>query len=586
MKIRFRIIVLFASAILLLCGQSFSQDAKGHYAQASLAFDAGNYKAALFYLGEAEKLLGKSNPKIQSLKALCFYEQGDEEAALVEVTKYFRTVSPGKKDTDEYKEMEALQRDLTETVRKAYDLKRASVESEEQEELRRLSSLQNSEIEAVEYELVKESGSTTAMKAFIKKYPASTRNAEFEKRIAEINKGLDYDYFVIRGDEAMKAGRWETARSNYKKANEIRWDSRIEAKIEECNELHYEELVAEGDLMYINRDWDNAIKKYTAAIAIKNKFDARFKLGNAKDYSAFAKALKSDQISGYIQYLQRFNSPLFKKTAEDIIIGKLLTRAESEFSAGKYFEVENSLAEAFEYRTSGIWPHYEARYFAIMLKQAEKLTKGAKSQRIEGNTQAIRLYEKLNAEFNPKYRATISKLKRKEVRWNRPDYRYMGWHADADNLWGMMWGKLNNRKLGTYFQIRTNLNLFQQAADWETDNTNSLEESIDKNKTYNNVDLNRNLFVSFGLTKKVVHPFWIYGGVGMAYYSQLKEFVNRNTAEVEYVRNRDEKYFAVNPELGIQIKLAALSFQYGVNKPLTPAFTKQVVHHFGVGVQL
>jgi hypothetical protein len=573
----------FLFAFFLLCTQSFAQDAKSNFSQASLAYEAGKYKEALFYIGETERTLGKSNPKIQSLKTMCYYEQGDNENALLELTKYFRNISPGMENTEGYKEMLALQKELLQTNKTAYELKKAALENEMKEELDKISVKINGETEEMEYELVKESGSTKAMLDFVKKYPSSTHNTEFNRKIAEINKAINYDNFVIKGDQAMKAGKWELARNNYSKANEIKTEKTITAKINECNELQYKELMAEGDLNTINREWEKAIKNFKAAIDIKDRTEAQMKLENARDNNAFSKALRNDEISGYVQYLKNFDSPLFKKTAEDLIIGKVLDRAESEYKAGEPYAVESSLVQAFEYQSSRIWPHYEARYYEIMLKQAVKLTKGTKEQRIAAVPQAIGLYEKLNVAFSPKYTSTIDKLKRQQTRWDRPDYSFGGWHADAENLLGIMMGQLNNRKVGWYVAGRTGNAIFDggEEAYWETDNNNSITGSVDPRKKFTGTITNKTIYGTIGITKKIVHPLWFYIGGGVCINSQIRQFEHTQTKELENVINKDAKYTAPNADAGLYLLLGPIVVSYGVNRPFTEKFTGTIIHHFG-----
>ena len=160
----------------------------------------------------------------------------------------------------------------------------------------------------------------------------------------------------------------------------------------------------------------------------------------------------------------------------------------------------------------------------------------------------------------------------------------MGWHADEKNLLGFTSGSLKNRKLGFYMAIRASMDVFQSSdAYWETTNNNSLAESIDKNKTFNGTSYDRVAFGTFGITKKIIYPFWIYAGAGICVNSQVKEFEHNNSGKIEYVNNKDQQFMAVNPELGVQVHLGFLTVRYGLNKPLTPFFKEEYMQHFGVG---
>ncbi|MES2777023.1 MAG: hypothetical protein V4722_22795 [Bacteroidota bacterium] len=577
---------LWMICLVMICFQSFAQDAKSSFSQASLAYEAGKYKEALFYLGETERALGKSNPKIQSLRTMCYYEQGDNENALLELTRYFKTTGSGMEGSEGYKEMQGLQKELLEGNKTAYEAQKRALENEKNQELNRISQQENSQVEENEYELVKESGSVKAMKAFISKYPSSSHNDQFRRKIAEINTSIDYNNLVLKGDQAMVAGKWDIARTSYTKANEIKKDNAVTAKINECDEAQYKELMIEGTFNADDQAWEKAIKNFRAAIAVKDRSDARSKLEHAMDNNAFIKAVKADEIGGYVKYLKDFDNPIYQNTAEDFIIGKTLDRADAEYKAGDPNAVESNLDAAYGYRTTRIWSHYESRYYEIMLKQAVQLTKGTKEQRINAVPQAIGLYEKLNNAFSPQYTGTIAKLKRRQKRWDRMDYFFAGWHADVDNLYGIMLGDLKNRKVGWYFSGRTGDGIFEDEAYWETDKTNSVTGSVDPRKTFTGAIKSKTIYGTIGITKKIVHPLWLYVGAGVCINSELRQFEHTQTNELEYAINKDAKYTAPNAEAGLYLKLGPIVLRYGVNRPITEKFTGTVIQHFGAAFSL
>ena len=569
--------------IAITISNTSAQDAKSNFSQATLAYEAGKYKEALFYLGETERALGSTNPKIQSLKTLCLYEQGDNEAAMLELTKFFRAAPATMQATEGYKEMQALQNELQQLGKAAFNSKQASIEKEKNAELDKIRNETKKETEEYEYQLVKEAGSLKAMKTFVAKYPSSTHAGEINKKISGINNETDFNTQVLKGDKAMLSQNWHMARTSYTKALALRQDKLVENKLKECNETQYSQLVSEGDYGADNSAWDIAIKNYSAALKVINRTSTKQKLENAEDNYAFYKAQKRDEISGYLKYLNDFEDGNHVETAEDILIGKYLVLAEAQSRRGESDDVESTLETVYKYNTASIWPHYKERYYDIMLKEAEKLTKGTKEKRMDKINQSIRLYEKLNEAYSPKYTRTIDKLKRKEIRWTRDDFSFTGWHADQTNLYGLMAGSLNNRSVGIYVSGRTGDGIFETEAYWETNNNNSISESVDQKKKYTGITKSKTIYAGLGITKKIFYPLWVYAGAGVCINSELRQFEHTQTKELEYAVNKDMKYTAVNFETGLYLKLGPIVISYGVNRPINEKFTGTIVQHFGAG---
>ena len=93
------------------------------------------------------------------------------------------------------------------------------------------------------------------------------------------------------------------------------------------------------------------------------------------------------------------------------------------------------------------------------------------------------------------------------------------------------------------------------------------------------------MFGTFGLTKKIFHPIWIYVGGGVATNQELREFKDAN-GKIEYVPNKDVKVLCFNPEAGVKVKLGFLVFSYGVNKPFSETFSQPYMHQFGAAFSL
>ena len=148
-----------------------------------------------------------------------------------------------------------------------------------------------------------------------------------------------------------------------------------------------------------------------------------------------------------------------------------------------------------------------------------------------------------------------------------------------------MTGSLNNQKIGISLSARVGSGFFKTPEDWKTDSTNSLDESSDKDKSFTG-DIVPNAFhLNFSLTKKIVHPFWIYAGGGVLFNGELRKFVTPEGDE-EFVKNKNATYTAFNPEGGLFLVLGPIVFRYGVNKPMSSKYTGPIIQHFGIAIKM
>lgn len=351
----------------------------------------------------------------------------------------------------------------------------------------------------------------------------------------------------------------------------------------------YNKAMQEGDNNFKKESYQAAIKKYEEALTF---FPNDTKAGSAKrkatEELAWQQAGKDNTVESYKKYLAKYPLGTYKSNADDILQRGYLKFAREAVK-------ENDFNKAVEY-----YKTYQSSYpkgphistvneelCTLYYKEAKKKEKGKEAYDM---TKALELYELAGkCGKNDVGKAHLRSLKRKETRWGRDDMHFFGWHASDKMMYGMMAGKLSNRKLAFYaaFRVGEGSDIFESSdAYWETDNENSLTESTEKNKTFNGKVYRPKAFATIGLTKKIVYPLWIYGGAGVAFQSELKEFVNNDTRTTEKVKNKEASYVAVNPEAGLQLRLAFLTLRYGINKPLTPVFKEDFVQHFGVAIKL
>ncbi|MGF2412085.1 hypothetical protein [Ferruginibacter sp.] len=423
------------------------------------------------------------------------------------------------------------------------------------------------------------------------------KNGEDKNAADDYRKLWEIDKTKI--EYALNAVEWYVEKENYVAALEIlnapalASDAQAKILITKINQKPkmvalngYNKAMKEGDEKFKQEAYKTAISKFDEAMTFYAK-DAKASSykRKAQEELAWQVAGNLNSVESYKSYLAKYPLGKYKSNADDI-----LQRAYLRFA--RDYVKENKFSDAVNYYQIYQKSYPKGPQINIVNKELCELyfAEAKRNEKVKqpyNMTLALEQYALAKkCGINRVSSAHLKSLKRKEVRWGRDDMTFLGWHADETNLLGIMSGSLNNRKLGMYVALRVSNDIWQAGdASWETDNSNSLTESTDKNKKYNGKSYNRVFFGTIGITKKITHPLWVYAGAGVCINSQVREFEHNTTGKVENVKNKDLNYIAVNPEIGLQVKLAFLTIRYGINKPLTPLFKEQFMQHFGVGIK-
>ncbi len=342
-----------------------------------------------------------------------------------------------------------------------------------------------------------------------------------------------------------------------------------------------------ADQYFSGGNFQMAISKYTDALGFfsgdKNASDG---LARSRDEYAWQQAQKAPigTVDTYQKYISNYPLGKYRARADQIIQSTYLSRARDYANANQF-----ETAVDFYKKYQSAYPRgpeisvVNRELCDLYFKEGQKYE--TKKTVSEINT-GIELFKNaLSCGNRNSLSGKIKTLQSKSKRWSRPDHTFLGWTADQDNLIGLSIGNINTRKLGVYIAIRTGQDIFKELATWSTNNSNSLEESSNKKKTFNNQLYNQQVFATLGVSKKIVHPIWLYAGAGVVYQQQLREFKDSN-GNIEYVRNKDAMSLSVNPEVGVRVKLGILVLSYGINKPLIETFTQPYMQHFGAAFSL
>lgn len=114
---------------LLIHSAAYSQNAQELYSKAQELFDKARYEESLLYLKNCEKAIG-SNPRIQSLKILCYNYLGDVKNTKISLIGYFQMVSPEYEITQAHKNLVALNQKVDEQIAEIDKEKNRIIEEE------------------------------------------------------------------------------------------------------------------------------------------------------------------------------------------------------------------------------------------------------------------------------------------------------------------------------------------------------------------------------------------------------------------------------------------------------------------------
>lgn len=522
--------------LTILSAASHAQSPSEIFQSAREAYEKSNNNGAVNLLANCEAALGRTNPRIESLRSLCYYNLGDWVNASISLNTYFKIAPSSNTGTNAHNDLVTLKEKVDAKLKEAdfnfkYELDKkrmteATVYEQQQisEENARTSALRSASA-AEMYELYKNSSDPEELNTFLSMFPNSPR----------------------------------------------------------VNDIKFKKYVADGDLDMIAKRWTPAVENYTRALELKSDATVRSKLTRARDEQMYELTVQKNSLEGYENYLALFPSGIHKQGADKVLQKNYLRLARDYVTANNYNQAvyyyqayQNRYPQGPEIQTVNT---ELCSYYVAEAKKAEKIRK------VNSVKWALELYNNAAQCGMPASKSHIKALNQKVKRWSRSDVIFYGWHADEENLAGIMGGSLNNRKIGMYISARTGGGFFKTAADWETDNKNSLTESIDKDKKFTGDIVPKVVHVNFGLTQKLIHPFWLYAGGGVTFNAELRKFVKTSGSNEEYVANKDEKYTAFNPEGGLFLWLGPFVFRYGINKPLGK-YTGPVIQHFGVAFKM
>jgi hypothetical protein len=263
-----------------------------------------------------------------------------------------------------------------------------------------------------------------------------------------------------------------------------------------------------------------------------------------KESQDFLNAKADNTVKDYEKYLDDYPRGKYK----DEVIELLAEAREDEL-----------YAKAMRLNDIQIYKSYEIKYpsgkYKSEIEEARKKAILAKADKYFGDKEfglAKNTYELYKTDYpdatelnlaNERLKLIDKELKKEENRANQTSAKYILGTYSSNELFGLEFGRMSLRGVGTYFNINVNQNVgnisFSSATERQA--VSNISENYEEAK----------IGANFGLTYKIIYPLWIYGGAGVVY----TEYYNELEEDSVYYEIEGVDSFQFYPELGLQVKL-------------------------------
>jgi tetratricopeptide (TPR) repeat protein len=351
-------------------------------------------------------------------------------------------------------------------------------------------------------------------------------------------------------------------------ANEIL--ARIRKTPEMKKHIAITQHLNDGKKAMEREDFDSAIGYFKKAKEInENHTEASKLLKEAEDENAWFKAKTENTIESFEKYLKVSTNQKHAVAANEIIKKSLI-------KWGEKYARDNDIAnmELFLNKYFDAYPFDDE---VIRLKQllcSVYLANGKEQSSVKTYTaqQNALLYFTKTSQTCPEKRDElkddIQKANRLIKRYGRDDRSYMCYLRDSLSPIGFSTGSINNRKMGGYFSIGINKNIFTEQAYYTINDAGAYDGERPNDIRPTNVKKMGTFTSMIGLTKKITYPLWAYAGAGIAHQIQLQEAEIFDSygdySRTDWIKNTQHTFWQPAFETGLIVDLKGFFVRGGI----------------------
>jgi outer membrane protein assembly factor BamD (BamD/ComL family) len=554
---------------------TLAQSAKEYYLQSETAQQKGEYSEAIIYAEKAKELLINTNPKIESLLMMAYFNNGDIVNAKIAYETLLKITPYSKQQSDSFQKF----LDTGKQIDEALDKEEGVFQKNKIEEQEQRMAVANEVLK--KYAVFDEN-----------KISSAAENSEkIQSRLFEKAQLLDNDEDILE----------------------------FTSLYPESDFTKYQKAINTGDLQFEQKEYNNALDSYENALNYKPADNYALAQKEATiEEIAWQVAQNISSTEAYYTYLDKYPNGNYASTATETIkywdtdaynkavageTQEALNAYLNNYPRGEYRSaIRNKLTERKEYdvymyaKTNNYITNYETyinkypngKYASEVNSVIENsyYKFGNDAYASKNFSTAKGYYDMYISKFPyGKYSYEVRrKIKKCQRKLNQRSASFLMYTYDYESPIGISIGNLNKNKAGYYLNLKMNPEIFTGFdVLWTIDNQGDSDSPWDLDPT--GEIKNANVSLSSGVTFKIAYPLWGYVGGGIGYFPQYDEVdeydSNGDLYETVWMKNTDETSFGFFPEGGLMLKVSnALVLKYGI------MHRQELIHQFGFGFQL
>lgn len=298
--------IYISVALFLAITPASAQSARELFDAAKSAYENGRFDESIRLIGQCEQSLGKSNPKIESLKTHVYYSTSDWSNAYLAASRYFSMAPASNAGSVAHKELETIRREVTGKMKALHKDHFKTIDDKRMEQANKASASLESSANAKS---------------------TSIRNRS-EKRLKSI--------YLASSDAAVL--------KEYTDMFGQSGDNRVfeEKKV-------YLRHIVLGDKFLEERHYQKALDHYESGYQFIKSDTLATRIARTKDELLYRTAEKSSNLQDYLAYAEKYPSGRFALWVHTTLVRYYKEETEGHMKKKSYPNIAANLTEGSKY---------------------------------------------------------------------------------------------------------------------------------------------------------------------------------------------------------------------------------------------
>lgn len=329
--------IYLSAALLLAMSPVSAQSARELFDAAKTAYENGRFDESIRLIGQCEQSLGRSNPKIESLKTHVYYSTSDWSNAYLAASRYFSMAPASNAGSVAHKELETIRQEVTGKMKALHKDHLKTIDDKRMEQANKAAASQDA------------SANTKS---------TSIRNRS-EKRLKSI--------YLASNDAAV-----------LKEYTDMFGQSG-DNKVFEEKKVYLRHIVL-GDKFLEERNYRKALDHYESGYQFIKSDTLALRIARTKDELLYRTAEKSNHLEDYLAYAEKYPSGRFALWVHTTLVRYYKEQAEGYFKKKSYPDIATNLTEGSKY-LKNCSREMKEKYYETLLAAATLLENDRKAIR-------------------------------------------------------------------------------------------------------------------------------------------------------------------------------------------------------------